>query len=107
MSSIVFALSVLSALLIQQPLDGETLMKRIVEAAAKRQSIQFVINTAIDAMQDGKRVTPPSGSTRTTVTFANPGRLRVEEQGVTGDRLQISDGSTTWIHDRSKRLFSK
>src|SRR5262245_59168990 len=107
MSLIVLALSVLSTLLIQQPPDGETLMKRMVEAAAKRQSIQFVINADIEVMQDGTRVTPPSGSTRTTVTFASPGRLRVEEQGVTGDRIQISDGSTTWTHDRTRKLYSK
>lgn len=106
MNSIVLALSVLSALLAQQP-DGETLIKRMAEAASKRQSIQFVMTADIQVMQDGKLVTPRSGSTRTTITFANPGKLRIEEQGVTGERLQISDGSTTWTHDRRSKQYSK
>jgi sugar lactone lactonase YvrE/outer membrane lipoprotein-sorting protein len=105
MSPFVLSISLLSTILRQAPPDGQTLMKRIAEAAEKRQSIQFVMNADIEVLQDG--MTALSGSTRTKLAFASPGRLRVEEEGVTGNRLQVSDGSTTWTLDTSRKLYSK
>jgi thiol-disulfide isomerase/thioredoxin/outer membrane lipoprotein-sorting protein len=107
MHSIVAAAALLLSFLPQQLPDAETVLKKIAEAAAGRHSFQYSVQINVEAKQAGKPIESRSGTANATVRLINPGKIRIEKQGLAGSKTQISDGEATWTFDAVRKQYDK
>ena len=104
-----FLLAALMTPIVVQPQlpSGEAIVKQIAETSETRRSVQYILEGSVVATMAGKPVPPRSGTTQVTVSFAAPGKIRIEEQGLMGNRLQVSDGEFTWVFDPARKQYTK
>src|SRR5688572_8431365 len=107
MYSLLVTLLMTPVLVAPQLPTGETILKQIHEKAQTRRSVEFILEATVSTTQAGKPVPSRTGENHVNVFFVNPGLVRIQEQGVMGNRLQVSDGEWSWLFDPALKQYTK
>src|SRR5207247_1894608 len=77
------------------------------EAAAKRQSLQYTMESTTTQTSQGQKVS--SRNAKASVTAVSPAKYRVEEVDGSGPgaRTHVSDGATSWDYIVAARQYTK
>lgn len=84
--------------------DGAALLNQAEAALRQYRSIQFSLDRTLDVSFAAKR---KRLTDRTSVVFANPGRMRIESKGKIANHLLVSETGGTWIYDVDAKRYWK